>query len=458
MNVLLVAAVLIAVSFPILRRPRAEDDPGWALVLKLVGAVALYWVTFKFYKGGDADIYHPAAVAFAKQFRQGNFSIHIPDGLGLVGQGFIYVVGGVVYAIVGPSKLVGFIVFAWIGFWGLYFFSRAFQIAVSEETAPRYSRFVFFLPSLLFWSSSLGKDAWMVFTLGMASYGVARILVRRRGGFVLAALGLLGTAMVRPHVTLMIMVGVVFAYALRRSGGSTGHSRLAKIIGLAVIVGGSVVLIGQVEQFLNINKLDQKSINRVLATESQGSNYGGSAYTPQSPSLANFPQSAITVLFRPFPWETHSGQEVAASLEGLFLIGIFVRSWPRLRRLPRSLRRTPYVAYALAYSIVFMPFFSSFANFGLLVRERDQLYPLAFVLLAIPVAARPSRNSYRQATAKRSQASPRRPSLRPVKQRMPAGTQRRRALPVTGSVARSFPRRIRSSWLATRSLGRSPPL
>jgi hypothetical protein len=384
-----------------LRRSRPEDDPKargrlvWALLLKLLGGLALYWVTFKFYKGGDVDLYHPAAVVLAGQFRHGNFAIHIPGGLGLVGPGFIEVVAGVVYAIIGTSKMAGFLVFAWLGFWGLYFFYRAFQIAVSEETAKRYARLVFFLPSLLFWSSSIGKDAWMVFALGVASYGVARMLTHRRGGFLVAATGLTGTALVRPHVTLMIMVGVLFAYALRRSGRDTGHSRLAKVIGLTVLIAGSALLVGQVEKFLHINNLGQQSVNHVLSTESAGSNYGGSAYTVQNPSLANYPLSAVTVLFRPFPWEAHSSQQIAASLEGVFLMSVLLRSVPRFRGLLRRLRETPYVAYALAYSLVFMPFFSSFANFGLLVRERDQLYPLLFVLLALPML-RKSRYPYQR--------------------------------------------------------------
>jgi hypothetical protein len=407
MDVLIVAAVLIAVSFPVLRRPRPEDDPKaqarlvLALLVKLLGGLALYWITFKFYKGGDVYLYHPAAVVLSRQFRQGQFMVRLPDGLGLVGGGFIEVLGGLIYAVIGTSKMAGFLVFAWLGFWGLYFFYRAFQIAVSRETAARYAWFVFFLPSLVFWSSSIGKDSWMVLTLGVASYGIARLLTHRRGGFVVGATGLLGTAMVRPHVTLILMVAVVFAYALRPSGLATGHSRMAKIMGLMVLLAGSALLVGRVEQFLNIKNIDQQSVNLVLSQEATNNHSGGSAYANSAPSLARFPQAAVTVLFRPFPWEAHSSQQVAASIEGLFLMVVFAWSLPRLWQVRDRFRGTPYVAMATVYSLLFMHLFSSFSNFGLLARERDQLYPFLFILMALPAPSKRSRFAPRLDSAPR---------------------------------------------------------
>jgi hypothetical protein len=49
-----------------------------------------------------------------------------------------------------------------------------------------------------------------------------------------------------------------------------------------------------------------------------------------------------------------------------------------------SIRRQPYVAFALMYTGIFVVAFSGFANFGLLARERVQMFPLALVALAVP--------------------------------------------------------------------------
>jgi hypothetical protein len=50
----------------------------------------------------------------------------------------------------------------------------------------------------------------------------------------------------------------------------------------------------------------------------------------------------------------------------------------------RSLRRQPYVVFCLVFSVLFIVAYSSYANFGLLARQRVQLYPLFLVLISIP--------------------------------------------------------------------------
>jgi hypothetical protein len=47
--------------------------------------------------------------------------------------------------------------------------------------------------------------------------------------------------------------------------------------------------------------------------------------------------------------------------------------------------RRPYVAYALLFSLFFAYAFSAIGNFGILSRQRVQLYPLLVVVLCVPV-------------------------------------------------------------------------
>ena len=49
-------------------------------------------------------------------------------------------------------------------------------------------------------------------------------------------------------------------------------------------------------------------------------------------------------------------------------------------------RRQPYVVTAITFVAVFIFGFSSFANFGLLVRQRSQVLPFFLVILAVPTA------------------------------------------------------------------------
>jgi hypothetical protein len=61
------------------------------------------------------------------------------------------------------------------------------------------------------------------------------------------------------------------------------------------------------------------------------------------------------------------------------------------------LRSTPYVVYAGVFVLGFMVAFSSFPNFGLLARQRVQLFPFYFVLFCIPPAVKALRGSRNEA-------------------------------------------------------------
>jgi hypothetical protein len=92
------------------------------------------------------------------------------------------------------------------------------------------------------------------------------------------------------------------------------------------------------------------------------------------------------VLFRPLPFEAHNQDSLIAAAEGLLLVAITAASWRRLARLPGRIIREPYVAYAVSMVLLFCFVFSVIANFGILTRQRTQVLPLYFVLLAIPAA------------------------------------------------------------------------
>jgi hypothetical protein len=94
--------------------------------------------------------------------------------------------------------------------------------------------------------------------------------------------------------------------------------------------------------------------------------------------------AAVTVLFRPFVFEAHNLQSLIAGIEAGALLALFLLRWRWFAAAMRSLRSRPYVLFCLAFTVLFVIAYSSFANFGLLTRERVQLYPLFLVLISIP--------------------------------------------------------------------------
>lgn len=347
-----------------------------ALAAKLVASAARYRVAFDLYGGvADAARYHERGVAVAQSFGRGDFTIESP--LPLVGTTFIELVTGVVYTVVGPTLIGAFVAFACLGFWGTYLFYRAFTLAAPDGAAPRYAALVLFFPSVLFWPASVGKDAWMLFGLGLATYGVARFLAGRRWAVPSLVAGLAACCLVRPHVGLAVAAAFAVALFLGR------RQRASRFVGLAVAAVAMAVVLVQVQRYFNLETVDAAAVESVLDTTREQTSQGGSAFeAPRTRAPAALPGAVLSVLFRPFPWEARSPLILAASLEGAVLFALCVRLRRSLLAALTRGRSQPFVLFASAYSLIFCLAFSNFGNFGILARQRVQLFPFVFVLLA----------------------------------------------------------------------------
>jgi len=394
---LVVGPILFAVSLPVFFRQARLEGDRWilrllvlALLAKFIGSVVRYYVAFDVYGGiADAAGYHDHGVRIAQNFHLGNFHTGLDS---LSDTNFIRFLTGIVYTFIGPTGLGGFVVFSWLGFWGLFFFYRAFRVAVPEGQHRSYAKLVFFLPTLLFWPSSVGKEAWMMFALGIAALGAARILSGRTWrGLVVAGLGLWLAAIVRPHVAGILALSLAAGYLFRRSRPELGgFATFGKVIGLAAVTTVAVVLVIRTDRFLEQSAIQTEGgVASVLSQTSDRTAKGGSEFVPSAlESPARAPLAVATVLFRPFLFEVSNGQSLAASLETTFLLGLCLARWRWIVAAIRSVRRQPYVAMAIAYTGLFILAFSAFANFGLLARERAQLFPLFLILLCVPVVTR----------------------------------------------------------------------
>lgn len=391
---MLVGTILLLATVPIATRAaRRWDDPGLGRFLLLgaflkmsVGSGARYYVIYSVYGAADAERYFESGKFLAPFIRSGDFGQQVTT-TGGAGTHFIETVSGIVIAVISETRLGEFVVFSWFAFLGLYFFSEAFRIAFPAGDHRRYRLLVFLWPSLLFWPSSVGKEAWMVCMLGMCALGMANLFVGKWRGFAWLAVGTAGCVAVRPHVALIVFAGFLVGLLLRRNRGA--YSRmLAQPVGTLVLLVGIIFagafMFQQTQSFFKLDSLDIESAQGLLDSTTEQTAEGGSAYNPASPnSPIGYVQSAVTVMFRPFPTEA-SGTAFYTGLEGVLLAGLFVVSWRRLVRVPRMMLQHAYVAFAVGFSFVFIYAFAAISNFGILARERAQFFPVLFALLAIP--------------------------------------------------------------------------
>lgn len=387
-----VGPILLLLTVPIANHAaKTESDPrvgrlvmAGAVVKVIGGSVGRYWVDFDLYGGtADSNNYDRVGRQLAPLFRSGNYG-----DLGEVSSTRLAeILTGQVYALIGPTRLGGYMVFSWLAFLGLYLCWRAFRLAVPTGDHRRYLLLLFFYPTLLLWSSGIGKDAFMVLCLGGAAYGLASLLTGRSRGLLLAVLGLWGAAVMRPHVAVIFAVGALVALPVRLTLGRTGSTKTQPLVsGLLIlfVVIASAVVVAQAEDFFDLEQLDVDSFTAVTTDVTERTNIGESTFDSSNPnSPVGYVTAAVTVLFRPFPTEVENLQGLFTAAEGLLLAGVIVLSGRRLIALPRSLIRVPYVTFAVGYVAAFVYAFAAIENFGILARQRTQVLPFVFILLAL---------------------------------------------------------------------------
>jgi hypothetical protein len=201
-------------------------------------------------------------------------------------------------------------------------------------------------------------------------------------------------------VALVASFGAVAAYLVRRPKRPSLLSPAAKFFGIAVLAVGAALLVNQVESFFGVSRLDNQSVDQVLTTTEEQSSQGGSEYqVERGGSPVTFARAILAVGFRPWPWEASNGSALFASLEGIMLLGLLILCVRRILAVPGVMLRTPYVAFAATYTLLFVYAFSSVANFGIIARQRVQLFPFLLVLVCVVPAIRKERRVEPEAPA-----------------------------------------------------------
>jgi len=222
LHALTVVPVLFAITIPIaVRIGRRDGDPTLVSIIlaafaaKLLMAYVRYQLAYSLQGGRtDATVYDLAGRALVPQLRQFDFSIETGR---FIGTGFVNFLTGIVYSLFGTGRMVGFFVFAWISFLGFLLLARAFRLGVPDGDSRRYMIAVLFLPSLLFWPAIIGKEAWMMLGIGLASYGIAALFRGRSVGVVPFAAGIGAMLLVRPHMALLVVAATLVASVVRRA-------------------------------------------------------------------------------------------------------------------------------------------------------------------------------------------------------------------------------------------------
>lgn len=270
------------------------------------------------------------------------------------------------------------VIFSYLGLIAVYIFYRAATICLGQERIIALYA-LGLLPSLLFWSSILGKDPIVLLGIAIYCYGVAGLIVRQKVSMlVYVVLGMFIASYIRTWLGLIFTTPLIVTYVL--SGRS---SILTKLVFLVIAIPGFLfALQGFSEQF-DVETTEDLVVRTDDISTSWA--YGGSAQQIEEgftsiPSMIAFaPIGAFTALFRPLPFEVLNPFGMMAGLENAVLLGFFVVG---LMRRGLSWSRQPVLLWAVTTLLVWGAVygFASYQNLGTAFRYRAQVVPILLLL------------------------------------------------------------------------------
>lgn len=283
------------------------------------------------------------------------------------------------FAAFGDDRALVFLAGSTCGLVGLWLVALALRTA-APSVPSLFGYLVCLTPSIGYWSSSFGKDAFTFLAVGACLWAVADAASVRR----LRALHVLVYV---PAVMLMILlridIGIVLVASWMISWlGVTGQGGMRFRRGLLVVVlgGAPAFLLGA----SLVGWDDPWGIVSSFSGTTDRTAIGGSALSGDRPAgVAGFVIGAITAIFRPFPWEFGLGGLISSLDIVVFgaLVVVVVRAMRRGRTWELPDARV--TVFGALFSIAVFSQLMQMANLGLLVRLRSLIVPVLIVIVAL---------------------------------------------------------------------------
>lgn len=291
---------------------------------------------------------------------------------------FMYALNYFPANVMGMSFLSNTILFSLFGFAGILFFyivlrdSLNFNIKIAGfKLFPA----VLFLPNLHFWSSGVGKDTIIFFSVGLMSFALQNISKRIH----LLCISLFLTFMIRPHIFLFLLTSFGIAFLIN------GKTRIRNKFIVSIASGILLVLLAPIViEYVKIDSLSFDTINSRseiqaghLSEENVGSRIDIAALS--------YPAKVLTFLYRPFFFDAKGLIPLIISFENLIVLILSIKV---LMTSPvKTFRNAPAILKGLLlFMILGAAIFSlSLSNLGIIIRMKNMFMPgfLAYLVWSL---------------------------------------------------------------------------
>lgn len=379
----------------------------WGLAAHAGASIAQVWVVRYYYGFGDMLLYWEQGSVVADLMRSDvgrwapeyfrlffHLESQVPLGfmgglttnsLGVLASFWLLVLGNSIYATAAA--------FAMGAFLGKVVTFRALRDSFPETFRPTLMAAILLLPSAVFWSAGILKEAAVIMFLGGAIWGVKAVV--RDGkwgkGIFALAVSLPPISMIKAYTIfpLFLAAGAWFYWQRVISAGRVVALRPFSMVVASAIAVGGVLVAGRLFPEYSVENMGRQTAEmqaRGAAIEG-GTNYSlGASEEPASMAgqAAFLPLALVTALFRPFFFEARNALVLVSSLETSYLIYLAVQVLRRrgFRAVRQEIMGSPVLVFVAVNVAVFSASVGlASTNLGSLSRYRAPFWPFWAVLL-----------------------------------------------------------------------------
>jgi hypothetical protein len=383
-------------------------------------------LTLSFYGGGDMFLYFSYGEILARMMERDPLHI-IPEVMALLLQnphrlpldiigtgtstGSMSALAAWVFYLLGPSKYAACIVFAVLSLSGKIAMYRVFRANVDPAFRWPVAIATLFVPSFVFWSSGLIKEAVAVVGFGWSLFGLHLWIREGRplSGWALMLAGALPISLIKPYILFpFVLAGGSWYYWARSLKRGRVRIRPAYFAMAAVLGVGGIVLLGHYFPEYAIDSFSARTseLQRLGRVVRGGSTYelSGEIPTTVAGQFAYAPAALASSLFRPSLLEVHNLLMLANAVETTALTFLFARILftRNLGNVRRQVADEPFLVFCVVFVIAFgIAVGLASNNLGTLSRYRAPLLPFFVALLLVlrkPLRARTSASQVRGAS------------------------------------------------------------
>jgi hypothetical protein len=293
------------------------------------------------------------------------------------------------FYLLGPSQYAARVAFAMLSLCGKIAMYRVFRANVDPALRFPVAISALFVPSFVFWSSGLIKEAIVVAGFGWSFFGLHLWVREGRPvpGWALMIAGTVPMLLIKPYILFpFVLAGGSWYYWARSLKRGRVRIRPVNFVVATVLGLGGIVVLGRYFPEYAIDNFTARSSDLQQLGRRGGSAFELGGETPSTlvGQFAYAPAALLTSLFRPLIFEVHNIPALVNAVETTVLTVLFARIifTRNLRKVRRQIADDP----LLVFCVVFVAAFGiavglASSNMGTLSRYRSPLLPFFVVLL-----------------------------------------------------------------------------